>query len=156
MRFHSTIDRTITFDIARQRYTVPPRGQVDIPDRVAYVVEAHGLPLAEGPGADGAPEATVASFDPSLESLLSHAPRDWADGFRAAWAKAPESERARMLARLKREVETKIRRENSASDPDAEGEAEEPDEQDTDEDIAAVDKAVAEAAAKVGRGRRGR
>lgn len=47
MNFRNQSGVDLDFEIGGVRYGVPVAGTVEIPDRVAYCVKLHGLPLAE-------------------------------------------------------------------------------------------------------------
>lgn len=61
MKFANTSGMSLDFELHGKRYKLAPHETVEIPDRVAYAVGRHGLPLVEA-----APDAPVtASAEPA-------------------------------------------------------------------------------------------
>jgi hypothetical protein len=52
MLFHAH-KRPLSFELGKRRYNVPLGTTVDIPDHLAYCVEARGIHLAKGPSPSG-------------------------------------------------------------------------------------------------------
>lgn len=58
MKFRNQRDHALAFELDGHRYDVEARASVEIPDRVAYCVALHGLPLAPELPADPVVEPT--------------------------------------------------------------------------------------------------
>lgn len=52
--FHSTAAAKMCFVIGERQYVLEPGDTVDLPDRYDYVPQHRKMPLASGPGAEGA------------------------------------------------------------------------------------------------------
>lgn len=65
MRFRNLCDHKLNFELDGVRYDVEGRSTVEIPDRVAYCVKLHGLPLAEDLPVEAEPETEPSQEKPS-------------------------------------------------------------------------------------------
>lgn len=45
MKFRNKIGKPLSFDLGGKHYDVEAGGECDVPDRIAYAVARHGLPL---------------------------------------------------------------------------------------------------------------
>lgn len=63
MKFRNQRDHALDFELDAKRYIVDAFGTVEIPDRVAYCVALHGLPLSEDVTVEPMPEPTPESTD---------------------------------------------------------------------------------------------
>jgi len=154
-QFHNPTDNALTFEIAETEYAVPAQGEVEIPERFAYLVKARDMVLRPGPHPKGdAPAAEVREAIPAdLEQLL-HSPRIPArarDPFRVAWRKATPRQRAE----LKRELALRAEGRGTGRDEDVDDVEPVPAEAaPTDPAEAAVNEQLGDALEKVGRGRK--
>jgi hypothetical protein len=98
MRFRSTVDHELSFELGGKTYTVAPQGSVTIPERVAYAVSSRGLPLKAEAGQEDAPEAPQQRDEPSTEEG-----RVWAS--RAVAQRQAKEEVQQALADSRAEVE---------------------------------------------------
>lgn len=79
MRFRNRTSDPLAFDFdARNAFTVEPGGYVEIPDRLAFCVKLHGLPLDEAPetGAASSGVADAASPDASAPAAADETDAD--------------------------------------------------------------------------------
>jgi hypothetical protein len=105
-KFHNLTDREQKFELADRHYTVPPKGEVEIPEHLMYVVKSRRMPFAEGPAPDGAPRAEVREALPAeVEQNLGRLTPEEAAQFRAEWLRASGAQRTRMAAQLARVAE---------------------------------------------------
>jgi len=77
MIYHNPTGRPLSFEVAGDRYDVPPGGECDISPRLAFVVEARGLPLVQGSQGGTRVEATIA---PVIEPQLPPGVETGAEG----------------------------------------------------------------------------
>jgi hypothetical protein len=59
----------LDFELGGRRYVVPLGSEVDIPDHLAYVIAARGIPLAKGPS--GGPRVESAKPEPTRPQLAA-------------------------------------------------------------------------------------
>jgi hypothetical protein len=67
-RFHNGNSYTITTKLLGSEWVVPPGGEINIPDSIAFVVKKRGLPLTEGPSPNKA-VASVKVPEPVKEAI---------------------------------------------------------------------------------------
>lgn len=153
MRFHNATKHEQKFTIGKHDYVVRPGHNVDIDDRLAYVVKARGMVLTEGPATDpDAPVARPVEALPGRVNVLLASPRispESAEHWRRLYARASTGDRARLIAELEAVAEGRGALDRSERDEDAD--ASDAPASNAEDD---VDAQVGAAAAAVGKGRR--
>lgn len=156
-KFHNTTDREQKFELGDRHYTVPPHGEVEIPEHLTYVIKSRRMPFAEGPAPDGAPRAEVREALPSeVEQNLARLTPEEAAQFRREWLRAGRGERARMSARLALVAERRAGLDETPVDEDGAAEPAGPTESAPATDESGAQAQVDEAARTAGRARRPR
>lgn len=56
MKFVNLTQKDLAFEIHGKHYSVPVGGECEVPDRVAYCVKLHGLPLTPAADVEPAPK----------------------------------------------------------------------------------------------------
>lgn len=67
MKFVNTKPHDLKFEIDGVVYEVPVGGSCEIPDRIAYVVAAHGLPMKPAAEVEEAPKAASRRGKPTKD-----------------------------------------------------------------------------------------
>jgi len=66
VKFRNKIDKPLSFDLGGKHYDVEVGGECDVPDRIAYAVEKHGLPLEPAKNEPKAVSKTI-KLEPKAE-----------------------------------------------------------------------------------------
>jgi len=69
VKFKSTSDKAIRFEVANVPKDVAPGAECHIPDAFAWVVKSRGLPLVAVPGTEDAPQSATADLVPALNKM---------------------------------------------------------------------------------------